>query len=265
MLAVIVGILTLPFLLNPKRKQGKTQPPSPRPLLSSERTNLTKNTAIATIATKTKNAINKTPAKRTFSMPLESWYVVLQWTAAGLIGLTFLVGIATVWVGSRVNKMQAAQLKELRERQEPHWVWLVKGKLLPFLKDKPKGTFEVLVVDDNPEAISFARTLTSQLRDDAGWYFKRLRLISADDPSQMIPPFTKEYKVPMLTKVGGGSGISITTNLGFSAEDEERLSNERTPRHALYFALLEAGFAVGRSQDPRLPDDVVRIVIGPQP
>ncbi|HZT60503.1 MAG TPA: hypothetical protein VFA21_18005 [Pyrinomonadaceae bacterium] len=103
-LSVIVGLLSLPFLLRPKLKTAQTQSTLARKRLrrlSIQRpiaipdTTVTPNTATG--------RSNKTAMWNPLSWSLDSWYFILQVSSAAILGLTIAVGYF-------INKRQSAKI-----------------------------------------------------------------------------------------------------------------------------------------------------------
>lgn len=230
------------------------------------------------------------------SLPLERLDVWLKVISVVLAGMTVMVGIAAFFTGEKLSdilkgevatlvketaglqketaeakqkqaeaELRLAGLMERQNRQEqPRWAYL--GKLDILLKDKPKGVAEVLYVSEDEEAYFFALRLADSITS-AEWDIKRVALISADDPSQILPMYSRSEfndspllkNTPLLIKVGGKKGITLVAKEVITAPfDENR------PSGALALALLDCGFGFGGTRDERLPDGFVRIVVGPK-
>jgi hypothetical protein len=230
-----------------------------------------------------------------FSIPLESWHTILQWSAAILVGITFLVGIATVWVGDRVNRRQTERIAGLEkataeakqkqaeaERENAEAQLELKNRLLRselprsvfaipligFLKELPKGTLEILYAPNDEEAYQLAWTISSSLGGEGGWNVALPKPISADDPSQLLPQrmapeFGKDgFNLPLLTRVGGITGM--LTVLVSPADFHDGFPRAGTASNVLVAALMKCGFSTTYSVDDRLPAGHARLVIGPK-
>jgi hypothetical protein len=277
LLKIAIGLLTLPFFLNSKKKGSVNQSASlPPPLpLSSERINLTKKTAITTTAAKTKNETSKSMMTRIFSIPLESWYTILQWTAAILVGVTFLVGIATVWIGDKVNRRQTERiallekaradaelaLERLRARQEPRSSAV--PTLIKVLEGKPTGEVEILFQDGDAESLEFTLWLEKVLIYSK-WKVSEPRPIG-DTVSGSYSGIRKEdiQTMPPAMRLGASLiGVTIVANRKTLDTMKDKETN---PLKALLYALMASDIRAKLGQDDSsLPDGFLRIVVAPK-
>lgn len=217
----------------------------------------------------------------------DHWLSVFQSISigAGLLAAAALIG--TVVVGKKIGVRQAEkmltletglagakkeqaqaelQLRALTNQQLmaslPRSLKLLsEPSTIKLLKESKKGTAEILYIDEDQEAFMFADVLAGTL-ESAGWKVTKVKSISANDPSHILPGFSlpelRSAKLPLLMRAGGTSGLTLITN----GQDKAILFEEGTARHALRKGLMDSHFIVSGMSDPRLPDDVVRVVIG---
>lgn len=207
-----------------------------------------------------------------FWMPLEDADFWLKVISGVVAALTFLAGAAALVTGHILGNRQAEkmlildkdaaeartkqakaeakllELSEFRDKQvSPRWVYLT--GLGDALKGKPTGRAEVIYVPDDDEAWITALVLTRELRA-AGWQVIGPSVISEDEPNILIYP--KEPGVPLLIRAGGQGPMHLL------------IKDDKTgPIAALVFALLRR-VELGATPKKELPEDFVRVVVGPK-
>lgn len=153
------------------------------------------------------------------------------------------------------------ELKQRVIRQNlPRWVILGVGSLEKVLKDKPKGSAEIVFQPEDDEAFRLTMGLEGEL-SIGGWKIVRTVPISADDPTQVLPMYAKEklLNFPAFAKVGGLSDVTV---LASPADMDRGFPKDDTAAHALLRGLHACGFQSLVAYDERLPSGTVRIIVG---
>lgn len=141
---------------------------------------------------------------------------------------------------ARLRQTQAElQLAELKKRQEPRGI--VGNIILPILKNAPPGRAIMEYQEGGPEIYLFAVSLWQTLTK-AGW---------------KIP---EPIGVPSIVKNRGAALAEIT----FTARRIDDMNDPSTSMGALWKALYAAGYKMGGFANNALPDDTLRILIGPK-
>jgi regulator of replication initiation timing len=142
--------------------------------------------------------------------------------------------------------------------------WLIM-QLGTFLKDKPNGSVEITYASNNDDAFMTAREIGIEL-EMAGWKITGRKLISADDPNQVLPMFaTPEMKgnpfnLTPFEMVGGQNDITVLISPA-DADKETGFPREGTAAHTLYFAIISCRLEPSLNFDKRLPAGSMRLVV----
>jgi hypothetical protein len=204
-----------------------------------------------------------------FRIPEEE--IKKQRTVARRSARILLVGLAIELVGlvrtSQLYRLEIAQANEsaasanahaadLENKMYARWRNLIAtdhGKAIADgLKGKPVSRFEIVYTPEDEEAFNYALLLKGILVG-AGWTFVDLRPLRESDALEGRADIPG---APLAMRAGAWAGLSLNSKTGIPMPPWN---------HAKESAIAALGMALGGYQgntDPRLPNDIVRIVIG---
>jgi hypothetical protein len=149
---------------------------------------------------------------------------------------------------ARERQAQAEQLIAwLRSDKRPRWATFNLLTFIGLLKREQTGKAEILYQTEDPEAALFASHIAEGL-GRVGWTVA---------PPVSIPPSSGQF--PNLLLMGANAvGISILVRTIPEGEDG-------SPFRALLGTLSKMEVLASARPDPALPEDTVRIIVGPKP
>jgi hypothetical protein len=158
------------------------------------------------------------------------------------------------------------EVKERVKRQRlPRWSFV--EPLSTFLRNKPKGSVEIIFVPEDDEALKTAMSLELILGADAKWKILRnARPYSEDDvlPNFLTPAMKENpFHITLFERVGGLSDITVLFSAAEVSEDGQS-PRVGTAAEALWRGLHTCGFETIATVNPRLPVGTARIVVGPK-
>jgi len=140
--------------------------------------------------------------------------------------------------------------KQLESRHLP-------PEFIDTLKDKPKGEATIVYPREDGEAFGFALQLFASLRQ-AGWRVEVLEPIDLAKHSKFSSDDLSASRIPLVIAAGGQpTGISVVARRVPEPTEQE-------PFNSLVHALLPLGLPVGGGLDDNLPDNFLRIIVGPK-
>lgn len=211
-------------------------------------------------------------------MPLEHWKDFFEIGGVTLLFLTFVFGAGALFTTSKLNKRQAASLRDfeirlqkeqqktaaaeqataeaqlaLRKYTNPRWrnLTIDAKEFKKSLQGKPTSKFEILYPREDEEAYTFALVLSEMLKS-VGWTLAEIRPLEAGDA---LPGKWDNPSAPLAVNSGAWWGMSLNVK---SCPYPPSAHVNDSP----VCALLEALRGGQIFNDPRLPEGIVRIVLG---
>jgi hypothetical protein len=163
---------------------------------------------------------------------------------------------------ARAQKETAEAQLELRKYTETRWRNIIKGGGKAFaeeLKGKPVSRFEILYAPEDEEAYTFGQLLQGMLVE-AGW--KPLDVRPLRESDALEGKWGDIPGAPLAVRAGAWYGLAVTSKTGFPNPPWEH--DKESAAAALLVAITTLGGGQG-VPDPRLPNDMIRIIIGKKP
>ncbi len=174
-------------------------------------------------------------------MSLEAWKSLFEWGGIILLFLTFVFGGGALIVSTKINRIQAGELREFRVKIEgeqqktaeaqsqaakaqlalKQYVDLVAkssnprlivdpGRFIEILKGKPKGTADIWFEPNDPEARDFAENLARMLgASGAGWNVSESGPLPPDSATTTRPDRRTELES---LRLAASTGLAIGSN-----------------------------------------------------
>jgi hypothetical protein len=214
------------------------------------------------------------------SMSVEFWNSVFQWGSVLLVAVTFVFGAGALWTSNRINARQTERLvaletalasakTELAEQQEraakaeielaalrrnalPRSITFDTEAFVAELKDAPRSNVVLWYVPGDHEVYDLSTRIAGALHL-AGWTPAPVPIpIPETETHEALSGTRRAETMSPLARVGGQYGVTLTART--------------MPFGPLMRAIGKATSGqVATFADPRLPEGVIRVIVGPKP